>query len=398
MKDQNVVSYLKLRASYGNLGNERIGNYPYQTTMSFTSPSVFSGGSVIGVQGVTNSKLAIEDITWETTTTYDVGMDLNFLRDRLTLNFDWYYKKTRNMLIELDIPSFMGYSAPDQNAGDMNTKGWDLSIGWNDRIGELSYGVNFNLYDYKSVMGDIGDKLTISGGTIVASGLEYKAWYGYRADGIFQNTDEVAQSAVTSATVQPGDIRFKDLSGANGVPDGIINNDYDRTVIGSSLPRMNYGGSIFLGWKGIDFNLTFQGVGKRDALLSAQMVQPLYSYWGNVPEFVAESHWSPFNTINENLSAKYPRYSQTTGTSSQNYAVSDFWLINGAYLRIKDITIGYTLPSKWLDAMNIRNLRLSCSLSDFFTICHFPKGWDPEVSSGGYPITKSVVFGASVKF
>lgn len=398
MKDQDVVSHLKLRASYGNLGNERIGNYPYQTTMSFTSPSVFSGSSVIGVQGVTNSKLAIEDITWETTTTYDIGADLNFLRDRLTVNFDWYYKKTRNMLIELDIPSFMGYSAPDQNAGDMNTKGWDLTLGWSDMIGDFNYGVNFNLSDYKSVMGDIGDKLTISGGTIIASGLEYKAWYGYRSDGIFQNADEVSQSAVTSATVQPGDIRFKDLSGANGVPDGIINNDYDRTVIGSSLPRMNYGGSIFLGWKGLDFNMTFQGVGKRDALLSAQMVQPLYSYWGNVPKFVEGSHWSPFNTINENLSAKYPRYSQTTGTTSQNYAVSDFWLINGAYFRIKDITIGYTLPRKWLDTIKVRNLRLSCSLSDFFTACHFPKGWDPEVSSTGYPITKSVVFGASIKF
>lgn len=398
LKAQNFISYLKIRASYGNLGNERIGNYPYQTTMSFTSPAVFSGSSVTGVQGVSNSKLAIEDITWETTTTYDIGADLNFLDDRLTFSFDWYYKNTRNMLIELDIPTFMGYSAPDQNAGDMHTKGWDLSFGWRDNFDDFSYGINFNLSDYKSVMGNIGDKLTISGGTIIASGLEYKAWYGYLSDGLFQNAGEVSQSALTSATVQPGDIRFKDLSGANDVPDGIINSDYDRTVIGSSLPRMNYGGSIYCAWKGLDFNITFQGVGKRDALLSAQMVQPLYSYWGNVPKFVKESHWSPFNTINENLSAKYPRFSQTTGTTSQNYAVSDFWLINGAYFRVKDITVGFSMPHRWLDAVNVKNLRLSVSLSDFFTVCHFPKGWDPEVSSTGYPITKSVVFGASINF
>lgn len=398
MKNQNVVSYLKIRGSYGNLGNERIGNYPYQTTMSFTSSAVFSGNSVIGVQGVTNSKLAIEDITWETTTTYDIGADVHFLRDRLSVNFDWYYKKTKDMLIELDIPSFMGYSAPDQNAGDMNTKGWDLSLDWKDSIGDFAYGVSFNLSDYKSVMGNIGDKLNISGGTIIASGLEYKAWYGYVSDGIFQNAQEVASSAVTSASVQPGDIRYKDFSGANDVPDGVINNDYDRTVIGSSLPRMNYGGSVFCSWKGLDFSVTFQGVGKRDALLSDEAVQPLYSYWGNVQKFVKDNHWSPFNTVKENLSAKYPRYSQTSGTSSQNYAVSDFWLINGSYFRVKDITLGYTLPRKWLDAIHVKNIRVSCSLSDFFTLSHFPKGWDPEVSSTGYPITKSIVIGANIKF
>ena len=161
---------------------------------------------------------------------------------------------------------------------------------------------------------------------------------------------------------------------------------------------MNYGGNLYFGWKGLDFNLTFQGVGKRDALLTDEMVQALYSYWGNVPAFVADNHWSPFNTVNENLAAKYPRYSQTTGTSSQNYAVSDYWLINGAYFRVKDITLGYTLPQKWMDKIRVRSLRISCSLSDFFTVSHFPKGWDPEVSSTGYPITKSVIIGASIKF
>lgn len=399
MKNQDVVSFLKLRASYGNLGNERIGNYPYQTTMSFTNPAVFFGSTVTAAQGVTNSKLAIEDITWETTTTYDVGLDLNFLSDRLTLSADGYYKNTRNMLIELDIPTFMGYSAPDQNAGDMHTWGWDLNIGWNDTVGDFSYGINFNLSDYKSTMGDIGDKLQISSGKIIASGLEYQAWYGYISNGIFQTEDEVAAaSALTSASVRAGDIRYVDLSGANGVPDGIINTTYDRTVIGSSLPRLNYGGSIFLSWKGLDFNLSFQGVGKRDAILTEQMVQPLYSYWGNVPTFVAASHWSPFNTVSENEAAKYPRYSQTTGTSGQNYAVSDFWLINGAYFRVKDISLGYTIPMKATKKFGVETLRFGVSLSDFFTISHFPKGWDPEVSSTGYPITKGVIFSANIKF
>ncbi len=399
MKDQNTVSLLKLRASYGNLGNERIGNYPYQSTMSFTNPSVFYGSTVTAAQGVTNSKLAIEDITWETTTTYDLGLDLNFLSDRLTISADGYYKNTRDMLVELDIPTFMGYSAPDQNAGDMHTWGWDLDLGWTDSAGDFTYGVSFNISDYKSVMGDIGDKLQIKDGQIIASGLEYQAWYGYVSDGIFQTAKEVNDaSALTSASVCPGDIRYVDLSGASGMPDGIINTTYDRTVIGSSLPRLNFGGNVYLAWKGIDFSLSFQGVGRRDALLDDVMVQPIYSYWGNVQNFVAKSHWSPFNTINENKNAKFPRYSQTSGTSGQNYAVSDFWIIDGSYFRLKDVTLGYTLPEKITKKFGTETLRFSVSLSDFLTVSHFPKGWDPEVKSTGYPITKGVVFSANIKF
>lgn len=399
MKSQDVVSLLKIRASYGNLGNERIGNYPYQSTMSFTNPAVFYGSTVTAAQGVTNSKLAIEDITWETTTTYDLGIDLNFLSDRLTISADGYYKNTRDMLIELDIPTFMGYSAPDQNAGDMHTWGWDLDLGWTDNIGDFSYGVNFNISDYKSVMGNIGDKLQISGGKIIASGLEYQAWYGYLSDGIFQTAEEVnAASALTSASVCAGDIRYIDISGASGMPDGIINTTYDRTVIGSSLPRLNFGGNVYLAWKGLDFSLSFQGVGRRNALLDDVMVQPIYSYWGNAQNFVAKSHWSPFNTVNENRKAKYPRYSQTSGTSGQNYAVSDFWIIDGSYFRLKDVTLGYTLPEKVTRKFGTEMLRFSVSLSDFLTVSHFPKGWDPEVNSTGYPITKGVVFSANLKF
>ncbi len=399
MKGQNAVSFLKLRASYGSLGNERIGNYPYQSIMAFNSPAAFSGDTVIPIQGISNSTLAIEDITWETTTTYGAGIDMNFLSDRLKLNFDYYYKETRDMLIKLDIPTFMGYSAPEQNAGDMHTNGWDFSIGWDDRTGEVSYGVSFNLSDYKSVMGNIGDKLNISGGKIIASGMEYQSWYGYVSDGIFQNRQEVNNAfALTSSTVAPGDIRYVDISGQNGVPDGLVSTVYDRVALGGSLPRMNFGGQLYLSWKGLDFNLAFQGVGKRNAMLTDVMVQPLYSYWGNVPTFVAESHWSPYNTVNQNKNARYPRYSQTSGGSGQNYAISDFWMIDGSYLRIKDITLGYSLPEKILRPIGVKQLRFAVSLSDFFTFSHFPAGWDPEVGQTSYPITKAVVFSANLKF
>lgn len=128
------------------------------------------------------------------------------------------------------------------------------------------------------------------------------------------------------------------------------------------------------------------------------MVQPLRTGWYNVPKFVVNDHWSVFNTIEQNRRVRYPRYSQNSGTTTANYAVSDYWLIDGSYFRIKDITLGYTLPQRWLRKIFVKDLRLSATLSDFFTFSHFPKGWDPEVSSTGYPITKSVIFTASIKF
>ena len=398
---RGVLSFLKLRASYGQLGNDRIGNYPYQSTLSSNDPVGFIGsvGLVQALQGFSAYQMVLDDITWETTETYDVGIDANFFDDRLRITADYYKKTTRDMLILVDIPSYLGYTAPYKNSGDMNTKGWDLSVAWSDRIGEdFSYSVAVNLSDYKSMMGYIGNDYQLSGGTIIQSNTEYKAWYGYRSNGLFQTAEEVAGSPKVSSSNQPGDVRYVDLSGKDGTPDGTISATYDRTVIGSSMPRYNFGGSINLAYKGFDLGCTFQGVAKRDALLTDEMVQPLRTGWYNVPKFVVNDHWSVFNTIEQNRRVRYPRYSQNSGTTTANYAVSDYWLIDGSYFRIKDITLGYTLPQRWLRKIFVKNLRLSATLSDFFTFSHFPKGWDPEVSSTGYPITKSVIFTASIKF
>ena len=398
---RNVLSFLKLRASYGQLGNDRIGNYPYQSTLSSNDPVGFVGSSslVQALQGFSAYQMVLDDITWETTETYDVGIDVNFLNDRLRITADYYKKTTRDMLILVDIPSYLGYTAPYKNSGDMNTKGWDLSVAWSDHIGDdFSYSVAVNLSDYKSMMGYIGNDYQLSGGTIIQSNTEYKAWYGYRSNGLFQTAEEVAGNPTVSSSNQPGDVRYVDLSGKDGVPDGTISATYDRTVIGSSMPRYNFGGSINLAYKGFDLGCTFQGVAKRDALLTDEMVQPLRTGWYNVPKFVVNDHWSVFNTIEQNRRVRYPRYSQNSGTTTANYAVSDYWLIDGSYFRIKDITLGYTLPQRWLRKIFVKDLRLSATLSDFFTFSHFPKGWDPEVSSTGYPITKSVIFTASIKF
>ncbi len=396
---KDVLSHLKIRASYGQLGNDRIGNYPYQSTLSSSNVLGYKGTSntVEALQGFAAIQMVLDNITWETTETYDIGIDFNLFNDRLTFVGDYYKKITRDMLIKVDIPSYMGYKAPYKNVGDMYTNGWEFAIGWNDSIGDFTYGANFNLSDFKSMMGYIGDDYQLSGGKIIQSNTEYQAWYGYKSDGLYQTSAELTGSPSLAGS-QPGDIKYLDISGAEGSPDGQITPTYDRTVLGGSLPRLCFGGNISLGWKGIDFSLSFQGVGKRTALLAEEAVQPLRTGWYNVPSFVAANHWSMSNTLDENKKAKYPRYSQKSGNNTMNYAVSDYWLINGSYFRIKDITLGYNLPKSWLKKIHVKNLLLSVSLSDFFTIDHFPVGWDPEVSSTGYPITKSLIFSASIKF
>jgi TonB-linked SusC/RagA family outer membrane protein len=396
IKNIPMISMLKFRGSWGQLGDERIGNYTYQSYMSFNNPTLYIGDTPSSVQGASAYQYAIKENTWETTTTTDIGLDLYTLNNRLRFSGDYYWKNTKDMLIAVDIPNFMGFSDPYQNIGKMKTTGWEFELGWNDRIGDLKYGVSVNLYDYKSVMGYLKDTRDYDSDnwTVTMEGSEYLSYYGYLSDGIYQTGDELG--ATTSSAVGIGDIRYKDISGPDGVPDGSISAEYDRTVIGSSLPRFNYGGSVNLDYKGFDFLLTFQGVGKKDAILTEQMAQPVRADWYNVPEIILGKYWSNYNSDEQNAKAQYPRIMRDANTN--NYAASDFWLFDGSYFRIKNITLGYSVPLKLINKMSINKLRIYASLQDFFTISHYPKGWDPEVSSTGYPITKSLTFGASIQF
>lgn len=398
---KRVINTGKLRASYGQLGNERInGYYPYQSMLSVSHPVAFIDNEVKSITGYAQGSAVVPDLTWETTSTIDVGLDLSMFRNRLDITADWYYKKTTGMLIEVPLAPIVGLSNPFNNLGEMHTRGWEVTVGWKDTVGDFTYKVNFNLSDDVSIMGDISGKEVISSGKIIKQGYEYNSWYGYKSDGIFQNQTEVNMSP-NLGTQYPGDVRYVDIADAPGATP-TINAEYDRTVLCSSLPHFNYGASVDLFWKGFDFNLTLQGVGQRNGYLSDYMVQPLRGQVYNFPTYLAGgASWSYKNTVEQNLNAKYPRYSWVSGGSTStvgNYAYSDYWIIDGSYLRIKNIALGYTFPSKWMNKAFIKNFRLGVTLSDFFTFSHYPVGWDPEVGATSYPITKSVLFSASIKF
>ena len=396
MKKFKNLSFLKLRGSWGRLGNERIGGlYPYQASLDFGSTLFYNGNNVASLSTAAQSVYAVHDISWETTETWDIGFDVMFFNSRLSLSADYYQKKTKDMLLPLEIPKFIGYSNPSVNAGQMSTKGFDLDVRWSDTKGDFSYSIGVNLSDFISKMGDMKGTQFI-GDVIKEEGSEFNEWYGYVSDGLFQTQEEVDNAPKINNRVSVGDIRYKDISGPDGVPDGKISSEYDRVRLGGSLPRFMFGINPTFSWKGLDLSMVFQGVLKQNARIQRTMVEGLASNWRGFPAILEGKYWSEKNTPEQNAAAEYPRLSRNS--MNNNMVMSDYWLFNGRYLRMKNITLGYTLPTKWTKLAGMNQVRFYVSGSDLFCLNKYPKGWDPEVSTTGYPITSSVLLGVSVNF
>lgn len=387
------LTYLKLRASYGTLGNDRVGNYPYLPLLNYTNGLFYNNGQITSEMTAAQWQYAIRDITWETTKTLGLGLDAALFRDRLRLTADYYYKITKDMILNIDIPDYVGYDDPEQNTGKMKTTGFELELGWHDRIGEWSYGVTAHLSDFKSVMGYLGGTQFL-GDQVKMLGSYFNEWYGYRSDGLFQSQEEIDNYPVMNSSVRPGDIKYLKKDPNDTTP---LSPDKDRVLLGNSQPRYQYGATVSAGWKGIDLNVVIQGVGYQLCRVTPEMVMPLRDNWGNIPRVIDGKYWSHYNTPEQNLKAKYPRL--TYAQKDYNYAaLSDFWLFDGAYFRLKNITLGYTLPAHITEKVRIRKLRFYVSANDILCFSRFPRGWDPEVGSSSYPITSSVIGGVSVNF
>ena len=323
--NQGFMNFLKLRASWGKLGNERIGSeFPYQALLTFNTNAKIPNNAT-GVNDIAQTAAqvtyAVNDISWETTTTYGAGVDMSMLNSRLRLSFDWYYKKTEDMLLTIGFPSYFGYNAPENNAADMYTKGWDLELSWNDHIGDFSYGASFNLSDYRSRMGYMADKQSFSGSKITEEGSYYQEWYLYQSKGLILNADAMyengAKIPVLTASDKEGCIRYEDIDG-----DGKITASNDRVRSGNSLPELLYGGSLWASWKNLDFNLSFQGIGHQNSYWSWGSEPYLYTAYA-CPKILLDSHWSYDNSDEVNAKVKYPKI--TTNTSNV-YAASTYYL------------------------------------------------------------------------
>lgn len=395
---KNVVGNLKLRVSYGELGNQDInGLYPYAASIGASADYGYWFDEQLA-PGVAQIQLANEKISWEKSRQINAGLDVGLFNNRLNVTFDYYIKHISDMLQKFPVPMFVGMGAPWENAGSMRNNGWELSLSWNDKVGDFSYYVKGNLSDVKNKVIDLYGKEYIGGTTITTEGEQFNSWYGFVADGYFQSQEEINNTPVYGGNpknVRPGFIKYKDISGPDGVPDGKIDSN-DKTILGNPTPRYEFGLTLGGEWKGLDFSLFFQGVGKKDVYYAGAGARALC---GNYTIYKYQmDYWTE-----ENPNAKFPLLLEDPNGSNPNNMISSFWVKSGAYCRLKNVVIGYSLPLKWIRKASMSKVRIYASAQNLFTIKdNFYEGFDPESSIGSgaslYPLNKTFLFGLNVEF
>ncbi|WP_297089727.1 TonB-dependent receptor [uncultured Draconibacterium sp.] len=395
MSNVDWMDNLKFRASWGQLGNQNIGNYPFASVVSLGNDYIFNDTPV---PGAALTDMANEDITWETTTTTNIGLDFGIF-NKISGSFEWYVRNTDDILLQLPVPMTIGLTAPYQNAGKVKNTGWDFNVSYTNNDHEFKYSVGFVLSDVKNEVVDLkGSGPYIGNYTITQEGEAINSLFMYETDGLFQTQAEIDNHAKQFGSVAPGDIKYVDQitvdTDDDGVPDatdGVINAD-DRVVVGSNIPRYSYGIDLSAQYKGFDFSVFFQGVGKRDTYLDGYIGWAFYNL-GNIEEWQMD-RWTP-----ENTDATYPRL--IDGSSHNNFRPSDFWVYNSAYFRAKTLQFGYTLPKNLTSKIGLDKLRVYFSGNNLFTSSKLHDGWDPEQPQGNtsvYPITSTYVFGVDLNF
>lgn len=420
-----IITDLKIRGSYGSLGNGSIGSYAFQEQFSITQ----SGRILNGVRPQKTSQPGVipDGLTWETSTTQDLGIDLGMFSNRLTLNADAYIRKTTNMFtVGMTLPAVFGTAVPKGNYADLTTKGWEGVLSWRDKFQAggkpFGYEIRLTMSDYSSTIDKFNNpdqKLS----DYYAGQTVGEIW-GYTTDGYFTSADDVKNSpkqtlfkASNTGQWLPGDIKFKDLNGDGQINNGdnTVASPGDRRVIGNSTPRYNYGIMLSADWNNFFFSGFFQGVGKQDwwpgseaAIFWGQYNRP----YNKLPEWHLDNIWSP-----ENPNAYLPRY---RGYVAQNGAgelsqTQTKYLQNAAYIRMKNIQIGYNLPRLLIKKIGMSTARLFVSGENLWTwspLYKLTRDLDVEnlgqsdsvVTSGtsgngyNYPILKSVTMGLSATF
>ncbi len=399
---------LKLKASYGILGNQNIGTggvnnyYPYQNILSFGNNYAF--GDVIST-GVARVNITDPNLRWESTRTADIGIDGSLFNGVLTFGATYYDRYTYDILVSpaASVSTVLGYGLEPQNSGKLKNKGWEFTLGHQRSKNDWYYGADLNMTIVHNEVVDLGvGNITqpnglVGNGSNLFIGHPINMYYGYLTDGLFTNADDVAswsnQKAINPNS-KPGDIRYRDISGPDGVPDGKVDATYDRVVLGSNIPKFSFGANLKARYKQFDIGVLLQGVAGVTGYLN-NYAGFAFHQQGNVQRWQYDGRWSPENP---DRNAVYPR--MEIGGSSANTLMSDFWMLNASYFRLKNIQVGYAFQPEKLRSIGIDALRLYVNGENLLLASNYRRGWDPEVNTSGvyYPILRNYMLGLNVTF
>ncbi|WP_421876664.1 SusC/RagA family TonB-linked outer membrane protein [Marinoscillum sp.] len=396
MQGVSAIDQLKLRVSYGEVGNQAIGSYQSLARLSPFNPPT-AGLNALGPTELSNSYL-----TWETTSQFNIGTDIGLIKGRVNITMDYYKKTTNDLLFRRELPSYIGVDDQYQNVGAIENKGFEFSLNSNNLVGDFKWETNFNISANRNRILELPDSVEYrSNGpghmllgitNVLVEGQPIGAFYGYQYDGIYQVGDEILPGSGFEQV--PGGEKFKDVSGADGGPDGELSNE-DRVIIGDPNPDFIWALNNTFKYKGFDLNVFFQGSHGNDMMSFTQMELETLSGKANASR-VALRAWTPEN----------PNTDIPMASSGRTYKVSSRWVYDGSYVRLKNIVLGYTFPGNFLDKVHIRSLRVYASAQNLLTITDYP-GLDPEVSyrngsstSGldyaGYPNVRTFTFGLNL--
>ncbi|MBD2752486.1 TonB-dependent receptor [Spirosoma validum] len=394
MKNIPFINELKLRASVGTTGNQSgIGLYDYIQLLNLSSSpgGTNSGYPILGTSPavrVAPGGLVALDRTWERVRTTNFGLDFSVLKNRLSGAAEYFIKNNDNMLIARTYPTVLGSTAPAGNNGNLVTKGWEVSLNWRGSVGQLNYRFGGNVSDFTNKLVDFGGQTLFNsnnrGLNSAVEGYPINSYFGLEYAGRIQTQEQleaykklipgnnigIPSGTARNASLQLGDNMFRDLNG-----DGKLTFEGDAKYLGTDNPRMIYGINGGLDYKGFDFNFIFQGVGERTIIRDGNWRIPAAVLFQAQNSAYLNQWWTP-----ERTDARLPRISSTGTINNYNYIPSDWVAENGAYLRLKNLVFGYTLPQKLTQKARIQRLRLYYSGNDLWEISKITDGWDPEAS------------------
>ena len=422
------LSEFKLRASWGQVGNQAIDNYLFLPGMDLKRANWLVDGQK--PSSLQLPALVRSNFTWETVETVNIGADISLFKNRLQTTIEWYSRSTTGMLAPgMELPGVVGAEAPTQNVADLRSKGWEFSVNWRDKIGEVGYSVGFNIYDSQAEItsyNNEGGLMTFPdtrGKNVGVLENYYEGQmlgeiWGYRNDGYY-STDDFKdgwqdgtwelKDGVTSIrgndNIRPGDIKFKNLrddeDSVNEISEGVntLDNPGDREVIGNETPRYQYGINASVDYKGFGLSLFMNGTGRADKWLSSEYIFPMDggtfgTLYSNQTDYWTPTERGGYTPVNAN--PEFPRVYDNARASGSNKRIQDRYLLDASYFRLKNVTLSYSVSKEVISKIGLSGLKVFFSGENLLTIDNLPKGFDPERITHGYPYFASYSLGLSI--